>query len=172
MNTLKTNSVFDTNFVRSLEFLKTFEALFSVRLRKFICMNLTSCCVYLMLNFYLKCSLFGFLFVFKNLGAIALSWWLSWKNAAESFTVALTLTLGGYESAIAPKSLLCSHDTRCIDGRNYGVRVRSTSSISTLGLFGKLKVQFKYLWLNSNRPCKCNPTIPTRAVFDIASALQ
>ena len=26
----------------------------------------------------------------------------SWKNAAESFTVALTLTLGGYESAIAP----------------------------------------------------------------------
>ena len=31
-------------------------------------------------------------------------WWLSWKNAAESFTVALTLTLGGYESAIAPKN--------------------------------------------------------------------
>ena len=29
----------------------------------------------------------------------------SWKNAAESFTVALTLTLGGYESAIAPISL-------------------------------------------------------------------
>ena len=29
----------------------------------------------------------------------------SWKNAAESFTVALTLTLGGYESAIAPKCL-------------------------------------------------------------------
>ena len=27
----------------------------------------------------------------------------SWKNAAESFTVALTLTLGGYESAIAPR---------------------------------------------------------------------
>ena len=27
----------------------------------------------------------------------------SWKNAAESFTVALTLTLGGYESAIASK---------------------------------------------------------------------
>ena len=27
----------------------------------------------------------------------------SWKNAAESFTVALTLTLGEYESAIAPK---------------------------------------------------------------------
>ena len=26
----------------------------------------------------------------------------SWKNATESFTVALTLTLGGYESAIAP----------------------------------------------------------------------
>ena len=26
----------------------------------------------------------------------------SWKNAAESFTVALTLTIGGYESAIAP----------------------------------------------------------------------
>ena len=26
----------------------------------------------------------------------------SWKNAAESFAIALTLTLGGYESAIAP----------------------------------------------------------------------
>ena len=26
----------------------------------------------------------------------------SWKNTAESFAVALTLTLGGYESAIAP----------------------------------------------------------------------
>ena len=41
-------------------------------------------------------------------GAIALSFPpividnSSWKNAAESFTVALTLTLGGYESAIAP----------------------------------------------------------------------
>ena len=29
----------------------------------------------------------------------------SWKNAAESFTVSLTLTLGGYESAIAPEHL-------------------------------------------------------------------
>ena len=29
----------------------------------------------------------------------------SWKNAAESFTVALTLSLGGYESAIAPVKL-------------------------------------------------------------------
>ena len=29
----------------------------------------------------------------------------SWKNAAESFTLALTLTIGGYESAIAPYSL-------------------------------------------------------------------
>ena len=28
----------------------------------------------------------------------------SWKNAAESFAVALTLTLGGYESAIAPNN--------------------------------------------------------------------
>ena len=27
----------------------------------------------------------------------------SWKNAAESFTVALTLTLGVYKSAIAPR---------------------------------------------------------------------
>ena len=40
-------------------------------------------------------------------GAIALSYNIviddsSWKNAAESFAVALTLTLGGYESAIAP----------------------------------------------------------------------
>ena len=44
-------------------------------------------------------------------GAIALSYPpividdSSWKNAAESFTVALTLTLGGYEIAIAPNSL-------------------------------------------------------------------
>ena len=29
----------------------------------------------------------------------------SWKNAAESLTVALTLTLGGYESAIVPNFL-------------------------------------------------------------------
>ena len=28
-----------------------------------------------------------------------------WKNAAENFTVALTLTLGDYENAIAPDSL-------------------------------------------------------------------
>ena len=32
-----------------------------------------------------------------------------WKNAAESFTVALTLTLGGYESAIAPRILMEPH---------------------------------------------------------------
>ena len=44
-------------------------------------------------------------------GAIALSYPpividdSSWKNAAESFTVALTLTLGGYESAIAPLNI-------------------------------------------------------------------
>ena len=44
-----------------------------------------------------------------NFGAIALSYPpividdSSWKNVAESFTVALTLTLGGYESAIAPE---------------------------------------------------------------------
>ena len=43
-------------------------------------------------------------------GAIALSYPPividdSWKNAAESFTVAQTLTLGGYESAIAPNFL-------------------------------------------------------------------
>ena len=46
-----------------------------------------------------------------KIGAIALSYPpividdSSWKNAAESFTVALTLTLRGYEeSAIAPKN--------------------------------------------------------------------
>ena len=33
----------------------------------------------------------------------------SWKNAAESVIVALTLTLGGYESAIAPDSM-CGWD--------------------------------------------------------------
>ena len=44
----------------------------------------------------------------RYIGAIALSYPppividdSSWKNAAESFTVALTLTLGGYKSAIA-----------------------------------------------------------------------
>ena len=46
-----------------------------------------------------------------NIGPITLSSPLividdsSLKNATESFTVALTLTLGGYESAIAPKYL-------------------------------------------------------------------
>ena len=52
--------------------------------------------------------------VWHEIGAIALTYPpppapppnviddLSWKNAAESFTVALTLTLGEYESAIAP----------------------------------------------------------------------
>ena len=33
----------------------------------------------------------------------------SWKNAAESFTVALTLTLGGYESAIVPNFVCFCH---------------------------------------------------------------
>ena len=28
-----------------------------------------------------------------------------WKNTAENFTVAITLTLGGYESTIAPKNV-------------------------------------------------------------------
>ena len=32
------------------------------------------------------------------------------KNTAESFTVALTLTLGGYENAIAPKLLYNGSD--------------------------------------------------------------
>ena len=47
----------------------------------------------------------------KSIGAIALSYPpfviddSSWKNVAESFAVALTLTLGGYESAIAPNYL-------------------------------------------------------------------
>ena len=34
-----------------------------------------------------------------------------------------------------------------------------SSSIANLGLFGKLKVQFKYWWLNSKRICKWKPTI-------------
>ena len=34
----------------------------------------------------------------------------SWKNAAESFTVPVTLTLGGYESAIAPNNLTTNKD--------------------------------------------------------------
>ena len=50
-----------------------------------------------------------------NIGAITLSSPLividdsSLKNATESFTVALTLTLGGYESATAPKYLRKTH---------------------------------------------------------------
>ena len=45
-------------------------------------------------------------------GAIALSYPpividdSSWKNTAERFAVALTLTLGGYESAIAPSCFI------------------------------------------------------------------
>ena len=34
-----------------------------------------------------------------------LLWWLSWKNAAESFTVALTLTLGGMKVQLSRKNL-------------------------------------------------------------------
>ena len=38
----------------------------------------------------------------------------SWKSAAESFTVALTLTLGGYESATVPKKLASETKVRII----------------------------------------------------------
>ena len=43
----------------------------------------------------------------------------SWKNAAESFTVALTLTLGGYESAIAPKFRVKNVWTRLIPIKSF-----------------------------------------------------
>ena len=32
-------------------------------------------------------------------------WWLIMKNVAESFTIAQTLTLGGYKNAIAPEDV-------------------------------------------------------------------
>ena len=51
--------------------------------------------------------------IVRTFGAIALSCVppfvindSSWKNVAESFTVALTLTLGEYESAIVPNFLV------------------------------------------------------------------
>ena len=108
MKTLKGNSVFDTNFLRFLEFLKTLKLCFQRDWESFFCMNLI-----LMLR------------VFTNLYCVA---------TAEV--------------------------------------VSGPSSIANLGLFRKLKVQFRYWWLNSNWICKCKPTISTRAVFDIPSALQ
>ena len=42
--------------------------------------------------------------------------------------------------------------------------VSGTSSIPNLGLSGKLKVQFKYWCLLSNRICKCKPTISVCAL--------
>ena len=131
MKILKTNSVFDTNFLRFLEFLKTLKLCFQSDWGSFFAWIWSSCCVYLITN-YVKCSLFGFLFVFN-------------------YCVATTEDV--------PKGEIVKFVSR-------------SSSIANLALFGKLKVQFKYWWLNSNRICKCKPTISTRAVFDIASALQ
>ena len=130
MKTLKTNNVFDTNFLRFLEFLKTLKLCFQSDWESFVWIW-SSCCVYLITN-YVKCSLFGCLFVFN-------------------YCVATT------------------EDVPMGEIVNF---VSGSSSIANLGLFGRLKVQFKYWWLNSNRICKCKPTISTRAVFDIGSPLQ
>ena len=86
-----------------------FEALFSLGLRVFFAWIWSSCCVYLMFNLlitnYVKCSLFGFLFVFKNLYCVATT----------------DVSMGEIVKFV------------------FG-----SSSIANLGLFGKLKVQFKY----------------------------
>ena len=60
------------------------------------------------------------------------------------------------------KCLLCSHDKRCIDRENHEVRVRNSKQ--NLGLPGKLKVLFKHWCANSNRICKCKPTVSTCAL--------
>ena len=130
MKTLKTNSVFDTNFLRFLEFLKTLKLCFQSDWECFVWIW-SSCCVYLITN-YVKCSLFGCLFVFNY----------------------------------------CVATTEDVPMGEIVKFVSRSSSIANLGLFGRLKVQFKYWWLNSNRIYKCKPTTSTRAVFDIATPLQ
>ena len=79
----------------------------------FFCINL--------ILMYVKCSLFDFLFAFKNLYCVA---------TAEDVSIGETVKF-----------------------------VSGSSSIANLGLFWKLKIQCKYGWLNSNRICKCKPTI-------------
>ena len=103
---------------------------FVFRATEFFCMNLIlMLCVF---NYYVKCSLLGFLLVFNY----------------------------------------CVATTEDVPMGEIVKFVSGSSSIANLGLFRKLKAQFKYWWLNSNRICKCKPAISTHAVFDIASALQ
>ena len=64
----------------------------------------------------------------RGIGTIALSYpppsppividYSPLKNAAESFTVAVTLTLGGYESAIAPIEVSVSAEFHSIELRS------------------------------------------------------
>ena len=106
-------NVFDTNFLRVLEFLKTLKLCFERDWESFFCINL--------ILMYVKCSLFDFLFAFKNLYCVA---------TTEDVSMGETVKF-----------------------------VSGSSSIANLGLFWKLKIQCKYWWLNSNRICKCKPTI-------------
>ena len=136
MKTLKTkicinNSVIDTNFLRFLEFLKTLKLCFQSDWESFFAWIWSPCWVYLITN-YVKCSLFGFVFVFNY----------------------------------------CVTTTEDVPMGEIVKFVSASSSMANLGLFGELIVQFKYWWLNSNRIRKCKPALSTRAVFDIASALQ
>ena len=61
----------------------------------------------------------------------------SWKNAAESFAVALTLTLGGYESAIAPKKFL------------WNFKKKSNMKVFWSEYFGLLGVKSVHGWPDS-----------------------
>ena len=70
------------------------------------------------------------------------------------------------------KNLYCVVTTEDVSMGEIVRFVSRSSSIANLGLFGKLKVQFKYQWLKSNWIWECKPTISTRAVSDIASALR
>ena len=110
MKILKTNSVFDTNFLRFLEFLKTLKFCFQSDWGSFFAWIWSSCCVYLIIN-YVKCSLFGFLFVFNY----------------------------------------CVATTEDVPMGKIVKFVSGSSSIANLGLFGKLKVQFKYWWIAATK---------------------
>ena len=95
------------NFFSIFGVSEDFEAFCSVRLRKFLSMNLIlMLCVFnvqFLFTNYVKCSLFGSLFVFKNLYCVATTEDVSMGEIVKF--------------------------------------VSGSSSISNLGLFGKLKVQ-------------------------------
>ena len=71
----------------------------------------------------------------------------SWKNAAESFTVALTLTLGGYESAIVPRTLPPARTIWAFQGVSlFSIKCSSTvHTKSALDLVGQFFLKMM-LW--------------------------